>query len=87
MMDLLAGHGVEIHPRTGDPPVRALDQETVRSEFYKNKAADGDPQQQQATRQKAFRRAVDSARDRRLIEVRVIEEQTWLWLSTPHANA
>ena len=29
----------------------------------------------------------DSARDRRLIEVRVIGEQTWLWLSTPHANA
>jgi AAA domain len=87
MMGLLAGHGAEIHPRTGDPPVRALDQEIVRSEFYKNKAADGDPRQQQAARQKAFRRAVDSARDRRLIEVRVIGEQTWLWLSTPHANA
>jgi hypothetical protein len=87
MMGLLADHGSVIHPRTGDPPVRALDQETVRSEFYKNKAADGDPRQQQAARQKAFRRAVDSARDRQLIEVRVIEEQTWLWLSTPHANA
>jgi hypothetical protein len=87
MMNLLADCATEIRLRPEGPLVRALDQEVIRAEFYRSKAADGTPQQQRAARQKAFRRAVDSARDRQLIGVRVIEERTWLWLSTPHANA
>jgi AAA domain/RepB DNA-primase from phage plasmid len=84
MMDLFAEHATEL--RLAGVSIRALDQEIVRAEFYRNKAVDGSQQQQQAARQKAFRRAVDSARDRQLIGVRVIDEQTWLWLTTPHAE-
>jgi hypothetical protein len=84
MMDSLVEHATEL--QIDGSPVRALDQEIVRSEFYRNKAVDGTPPQQQAARQKAFRRAVDSARDRQLIGVRVIDEQTWLWLTTPHTQ-
>jgi hypothetical protein len=85
MMDLFAKHATEL--QLAETPIRALDQETVRAEFYRNKAVDGTPPQQQAARQKAFRRAVDTARDRQLIGVRVIDDQTWLWLTTsPHTE-
>jgi AAA domain len=84
MMSLLAEQATEL--QIDGAPVRALDQEIVRAEFYRNKAADGTPQQQQAARQKAFRRAVDGARDRQLIGVRVIEPRTWLWFAAPGAG-
>lgn len=84
MMELLTEHATEL--QLAEVSIRALDQETVRTEFYRSKAADGTPPQQQAARQKAFRRAVDTARDRQLIGVRVIGEQTWLWLTIPHTK-
>jgi hypothetical protein len=87
MMKLLVDRGAEIQPEADGPKVRALDQEIVRAEFYQSKAVDGTTQEQQkGARQRAFRRTVDYARDRRLIDVRVIKNRTWLWLLAPDKN-
>jgi hypothetical protein len=80
LMNTLVDQGKDIKPFSDGPTVRAIDQEAVRSEFYKSYPAEGDEQARRAARQKAFRRAVLDAQGKSLIAIREINMVTYLWL-------
>jgi hypothetical protein len=80
LMTMQADAGVDLKPYPDGPIVRAVDQELVREEFYKSFAADGDAKTKQATRQKAFKRAVTQAQANNRIGVREVHQVTYLWL-------
>jgi hypothetical protein len=64
------------------PEVRAIDQETLRSEFYKIVVVSGDDAKKQAqNKKKAFSRAVKDASNDELIGVRELNGQTMIWLA------
>jgi hypothetical protein len=83
LMNMLADCGSEQRPYPDGPAVRAVDQETVRAEFYKSYPADGDPQAKQAARRQAFHRVMTDAQAKGLIGVRDIEAVTFVWLAAP----
>ena len=65
----------------GDGPlVKAVDHESVRTQFYRRYAADGDSERKrQEARKKAFQRGVMYAREHNLIGTEVSEGITWVW--------
>ena len=81
LMNMLADCGSEQQPYPDGPIVRAVDIEIVRAEFYKSHPASGDDKAQ--ARKKAFKRAVEDARDKGLIGSRDIGAVTFVWLATP----
>jgi hypothetical protein len=74
----------EQHQIEGGPRVRATDLERVREAFYKIYVvhSQGDADQKQDTRKKAFGRCIERAQAENLIGVRVsAEHRTLLWLA------
>jgi hypothetical protein len=63
-----------------DPPVRGIDQEIVRAEFYATTPVDGSTARKQEMRRKRFNRAVERAHEKQLIGIREIGAVTYLWL-------
>jgi hypothetical protein len=81
-MALLADVGTDIVPFADGPKVRAIQSEIVRAEFYKQySTTDADPKKKQEARKKAYQRAVHTARDKRLLNVREVDGVEWLWLT------
>jgi hypothetical protein len=76
--------GTDMRPFIGGPQVRAVDMELVRAEFYKTyPVTDEAPDKTKAdTRQRAFRRAVDTAVNAALIVCREIDGKQLLWFAT-----
>jgi hypothetical protein len=73
MREAMRNSGKPFQPDAFATPVQAVDQEAVREIFYEIYATDGEtPEQQQATRQKAFKRALDLAQ-RDTIRARVLD--------------
>jgi hypothetical protein len=66
--------------RAFDPPVRGIDREIVREEFYAQTPVDGSEQQKQERRRKRFNRAIERAHEKQLVGVREIRGITYLWL-------
>jgi hypothetical protein len=66
-----------------EPPVRGIDREIVRAEFYATTPVDGTEGQKQEIRRKRFNRALERACEKQLIGVREIGETTYLWLQLP----
>ena len=81
LMNVLVEQGREQRPFSDGPLVRAVDIEIVRAEFYRSYPAEGDEKTKRATRQKAFRRAIDNAQSNNLIGVREVGTVTLVWLA------
>jgi hypothetical protein len=77
MMAKLAEAGCELPL---EPPVRGIDREIVRAEFYATTPVDGTEHQKQEQRRKRFNRALERAHEKQLIGVREIRAATYLWL-------
>jgi hypothetical protein len=88
LMAKIASHGCEVplDPPT-DPPIRGIDIEIVRAEFYARTPAEGDEKKKRDLRQKRFDRAVVRAQKRLLIDVREINGKTYIWLLQQHPDA
>jgi AAA domain len=84
MMTLPVNHGVDIQPEPDSNVMRAVDREIVRMEFYKRYPVDGDTEaKRNNVRRQRFFAAIKSAQERDLVDVRIIDEVTYLWLTTP----
>ena len=82
LMALLADAGEDIRPFADGPVVRAIRSETARAEFYRQYAtADTDPKKKQEARKKAYQRAVHTAQDKGLLNLREVDGVEWLWLA------
>jgi hypothetical protein len=81
LMNVLVDQGSEQRPYHDGPTVRAVNLEIVRAEFYRSYPADGDEKAKRATRQKAFRRAIDNALAANLIGVRETGGAQVVWLA------
>jgi hypothetical protein len=77
MMAKLAECGCELPL---EPPVRGIDCEIVRKEFYAQTLADGTEAEKQDTRRRRFTRALERACEKQLIGIREIQSVTYLWL-------
>jgi hypothetical protein len=77
MMTKLAECGCELPL---EPPVRGIDREIVREEFYARTAVDGIDHQKQEIRRKRFNRALERACEKQLVGIREIGAITYLWL-------
>jgi AAA domain-containing protein len=77
LMAKLAEHGMELPL---EPPVRGIEREIVRKEFYAQTPVDGTDVQKQEMRRKRFNRAIERAAEKQLIGVREIGRATYLWL-------
>ena len=80
LMTILADAGRNVTPFAGGKPVRAVDRELVRNEFYKQYPADGDDKQKTEVRRKAFSRAIKGAQNKKLIMVREVSGIQLVWL-------
>jgi hypothetical protein len=69
-----------------EPPVRGIDREIVRTEFYAQTPVDGTRHEKQEIRRKRFNRALERACEKQLIGVREIDEITYLWLQLQRPN-
>lgn len=66
------------------PTVRAVDRETVRTEFVRRFPAEGDTEEKrQANTRQAFKRGLDYARARHLVGIENEGKATWIWLINP----
>jgi hypothetical protein len=83
LMNVLATDAAhELRPFADGPTVRAINIEAARAEFYRTyPAIDGDDKAKQATRQKAFRRAVVDAQERGLVALCVVNGTNFIWLT------
>jgi hypothetical protein len=63
-----------------EPPVRGIDREIVRSEFYAQTPTDGTDTEKQDSRRRRFTRALERAHEKQLIGIREIGPTTYLWL-------
>ena len=63
-----------------EPPVRGIDREVVRKEFYAQTPVDGTDAQKQELRRKRFNRALERAAEKQLVGVREMGPVTYLWL-------
>jgi hypothetical protein len=77
MMAKLAAEGCELPL---EPPVRGIDREIVRMEFYAQTPVDGTEHQKQGIRRKRFNRALERACEKQLVGIREIGTTTYLWL-------
>jgi hypothetical protein len=77
MMAKLAEAGCEL-PLT--PPVRGIDREIIRTEFYAQTPVDGTEQQKHDIRRKRFTSALERACEKQLIGIREIDGITYMWL-------
>jgi hypothetical protein len=77
MMAKLAEAGCELPL---EPPVRGIDREIARAEFYAQTPVDGTEAQRQERRRKRFNRALERACEKQLIGIRQIGTVTFLWL-------
>ena len=82
LMNVLVEQGSAQRPFRDGPLVRAVDLEILRAEFYRSYSAEGDDKTKRATRQKAFRRAIDNAQSNNLIGVREVGTVTLVWLAS-----
>jgi AAA domain len=83
IMGLLADVGVEVRPWADGPTVRALKVELVKAEFCKGWYAEGDtPKRTRDAKRMAFKRAIDAAVDRRVIVLREVGGEDYVWLAT-----
>ncbi len=72
---------VNLHLEQEDKIVRAIDRELVRTEFYQRYPVDGDTEEKrQNIRRQRFFTAVKAAQQRGLIDVRIVDEVTFLWV-------
>jgi hypothetical protein len=87
IMTILADKGVELTVVPDSPPVRAVDLEEVRAEFYKSyiPTAEGDEKKKQNARRQAFKRATDMALDREVVGARAADGKIWVWLKSANA--
>ena len=83
LMAELAEHGVDLPIPPDGPPVRMIDQEIVREQFYTHTPAEGTPEQKGHSRRQKFLRALDWAEDQQLIGVEEIDGVTYLRLIRP----
>jgi hypothetical protein len=85
LMETVAKYGIDERPFPDGPLLRVVDLERVRSEFYAAYPATerGTPEQREDTRQKAFRRSVNSAVNQGLIGSREIRGIQMLWFAAP----
>jgi hypothetical protein len=83
IQDLLAkGLGTQLTPPLVDKPVIALNREDIRHEFFTRYPVDTeDEKRKQATKQKSYRRCESDGRAKGLIEVRDINETSYLWIT------
>jgi hypothetical protein len=81
-MRILVDCGKGIRPWHDGPIVRAVEIDMVRQEFYRAyPAAEATDEKSKAeARRKAFRRAINDARERDIVCTRDIEGVTWIWL-------
>jgi AAA domain len=77
MMAKLAEAGCEL---LLEPPMRGIDREIVRTEFYLTTPVDGTKHQKEEQRRKRFNRALERACEKQLIGVREVGTITYLWL-------
>jgi AAA domain len=83
LMSVLAEHGFNARPFADRPEVRACDIELVRAEFHQQHHADGTPEQKNESRRKAFKRAVDTSKERNVIATREVNGVQLIWLDKP----
>jgi hypothetical protein len=83
MMAKLAEAGCELPL---EPPVRGIDREIVREEFYAQTPADGTEREKRSIRRKRFDRALERACEKQLIGIREIGDITYLWLQIQQPN-
>jgi hypothetical protein len=82
LMNALATDAASDHQPPTGPMVRAVNLEAVRKEYYRSCMADGpDEKTKQDTRQKAFRRAVNTALERNLVALCNTGETTLIWFA------
>jgi hypothetical protein len=83
LMRMIDELGRVLRPYPDGPPVRAVDTKVVRAEFYKEHPVDTDNthDQQQEARRKAFNRALKSAQDSSLINIREIDGIQFVWFT------
>ena len=77
LMARLAADGQELPI---EPPMRGVDREIVREEFYAQTPVDGTEHQKQEIRRKRFNRALERACEKQLIGVPEIGTVTYIWL-------
>jgi AAA domain/Bifunctional DNA primase/polymerase, N-terminal len=87
LMNVLVDQGSDVRPFPDGPMVRSIDQEILRTEFYKSYPADGDAKAKQEVRRKAFGRAIKDAQAKGLIGVRDISATTFIWFVTPPTSS
>ena len=81
-LELLADCGVDLKPFADGPTVRALKVELVRAEFCKGYYAEGDtPKKVRDAKLSAFKRAIDTGIERKVIMLREIADEQFVWLA------
>jgi hypothetical protein len=81
----LADHGQNAQPFLDGPEVRACDLELVRAQFYRQYPAEGNEEQKQEARRKAFGRHVKASVDRSVAAVREVDGVQLIWLTRSDA--
>jgi hypothetical protein len=82
LMTVLVDSGQACRPFLDGPEVRACDIELVRTEFYRQYAADGTDRQKTEARRKAFGRSVKESVARSLVATREVDGVQLIWLAT-----
>jgi hypothetical protein len=77
LINALIEAGRDIQPYIDGPTVKAVDKTIVRTEFMKRHHADDD-----RTKRRAFNRAVEDAKDRKLIALRQVEDIQFIWFAS-----
>jgi hypothetical protein len=84
LVTAITEHGTEQRPLPDGPPVRAVQLDKIREEFNKRYPLDdGDRQKRLNKRRQVFKRSMETAQSRGLIEGRQIEESFMVWLTDP----
>ena len=79
----ISTHGKAMHPLTGTLTVRAVPFDKVRVEFVAAYPAEGDAKDKADAKRKAFKRALERAREKELLCSREISGIDYLWLVQP----
>jgi DNA polymerase len=79
MVTLAGSKARQANPMPGEPPVQAIDYETLREEFAAIYPADGTARAKVIGQ--AFKRAVERAQEQELIGVRNVEGVTLIWMN------
>ena len=88
LMSILADCGQNVRPFPDGPEVRACDIKLVRTEFYRQHAADGNDKQKADARRQAFNRSFKGAQVCGLVASREVDGVQLIWLATTEvANA